>query len=213
MRPFGSFSTLASLALLGAVAPARGQQAGRPQTSGPGAAPALEEPLRLEEAPFVASPPETVGAMLRLARVGSGDVVYDLGCGDGRIAIAAVRDHGARRAVCVESDAELLTFAREDARLAGVEGRIQFLAGDLFSVDLREATVVTLYLLQSVNLELRPKLLRELRPGTRVVSHRFHMGDWRPDREERVLGRPVYLWTLPTRPSPPGEEERQGEPG
>jgi SAM-dependent methyltransferase len=172
-----------------------------PNVSGARTAAVSEAPQRLEEAPFVGSPPEVVEAMLRLAEVHSGDVVYDLGCGDGRIVIAAIRDHDARRGVCVEIDREVLDYAREDARVAGVEGRIQFVEGDLFEVDLRQATVVTLYLLQSVNLELRPKLLRELRPGTRVVSHRFHMGEWQPEAEVRLAGRSVYLWRIPAYPA------------
>jgi SAM-dependent methyltransferase len=161
---------------------------------------AQEPPDRAPEtrpqAPFLPTPEDIVEGMLELARVGEGDVVYDLGCGDGRIVIAAVKDYGADRGVCVEIDRVILDQARQNARFEGVEDRIEMVEADLFDIDLSPATVVALYLLPQMNLELRPKLWRELRPGTRVVSHRFHMGNWEPQEEVRFYGRSVYLWTI-----------------
>ena len=134
--------------------------------------------------------------MLELARVGPKDVVYDLGSGDGRIVIAAAKRHGAR-GVGIDIDPERIKEARENARKAGVANRAEFREGDLFAADLREASVVTLYLLPSLNLKLRPKLLAELKPGTRIVSHDFDMGDWAPEETIAVDGKTVYLWTIP----------------
>jgi SAM-dependent methyltransferase len=159
---------------------------------------------RLPDAPFVVTPEEVVEEMLRLAGTGPDDVVYDLGCGDGRIVIAAVRDFAARRGVCVEIDPDLVAEARDNARAAGVAERIRFVEGDLFEVPIGEATVVTLYLLPDLNRRLQPKLLRELAPGSRVVSHDFGIGDWRAEEVIRVRGRTVFLWTVP--PAGPGED-------
>jgi SAM-dependent methyltransferase len=153
---------------------------------------------QLPDAPYHGTPPEVVAAMLRLADVHPGDVVYDLGCGDGRIVIAAVRKPGVR-GVCVELDAQRLRWARDAADAAGVTSLIRFVQGDLFEVPIADATVVTLYLMRPANLRLRPRLLRELRPGTRVVSNTFDMGNWEPDTTEQV-GQPprtVYRWTIP----------------
>ena len=149
---------------------------------------------------YVATP-EAVGAeMLKLAGVRPEDVVYDLGSGDGRLVITAAREFGAR-GVGVELDARLVQDSRESALKAGVADRVQFLWQDIFQADIGPATVVALYLRDDVNLRLRPKLLRELRPGTRVVSHDFDMGDWRPDRTARVKGptreHTLYLWIVP----------------
>ena len=156
--------------------------------------------LRAPDVPYEPSTMDVVQVMLRLARVGAADVVYDLGCGDGRIVIAAVREHGAR-GVCVDIDPKRIAEAQENARRAGVAGRIRFLTQDLFQTDIRDATVVMLFLWPEVNLALRPKLLRELKPGTRVVSHWHDMGDWRPQETVRVSSagreRPIYLWTIP----------------
>ena len=164
----------------------------------PGALPA-------QDAPYHATHPEVVDRMLELAGLRFGDVVYDLGCGDGRIVIAAVRTPGVR-GVCVEIDPARLRWARDAAERAGVADRIRLVQGDLFEVPIGDATVVTLYLLRPVNLRLRPRLLRELRPGTRVVSNAFDMGDWEPERRV-VLGEPyrttLYLWTIPGAPGPP----------
>jgi ribosomal protein L11 methylase PrmA len=133
--------------------------------------------------------------MLDLAQVKPGDVVYDLGSGDGRIPITAARDHGAR-SVGIDIDPKLVARARTNAAKVGVSERVTFINQDLFETDLSEATVVTLFLYPDVNLKLRPKLLAELRPGTRVVSHWHDMADWQPDRTIRVMDRPVYLWII-----------------
>ena len=136
--------------------------------------------------------------MLKIAKVGPKDVVYDLGSGDGRIVIAAAKRHGAR-AVGVDIDPARVKEARENARKAGVAARAEFREADLFQVDLSPATVVTLYLLPSINLKLRPKLLAELKPGTRIVSHGFDMGDWQPTAVHQVGTATVYYWVVPPR--------------
>ncbi|OLC13398.1 MAG: hypothetical protein AUH29_12895 [Candidatus Rokubacteria bacterium 13_1_40CM_69_27] len=179
-------------ALLGALALAlaatAGCRAGGPGFSGP-------------DILYVATPDLVGVEMLRLAGVTSGDVVYDLGSGDGRLIIAAARDFGAR-GVGVEIEPALVQTSRESALKTGVGDRVQFLWQDLFATDIRGATVVTLYLRDDVNLRLRPRLLRELRPGTRIVSHDFGMADWRPDRVQRVRGpdreHTIYYWLVPT---------------
>jgi SAM-dependent methyltransferase len=157
-----------------------------------------------KDVPYVPTPTEVVNAMVALAQVKSGDVVYDLGCGDGRIVIAAVRIAGVR-GVCVDIDPERIRESRQNAELAGVADRIRFVKGDLFKTPIADATVVMMYLLPDVNLRLRPRLLGELRPGTRIVSHAFSMGDWKPRREIEVGsppgGTPVYLWIVPARKS------------
>jgi SAM-dependent methyltransferase len=150
------------------------------------------------EVPFVPTPEDTVDQMLRLAEVRPGDIVYDLGSGDGRIVITAVRKYGAR-GVGVDIDPERVTEANQNARKAGVAEQVEFRQGDLFKAEIGEATVVTLYLLPSVNERLKPKLLSELRPGTRIVSHAFDMGGWKPVREMEVDGRTLYLWVVPER--------------
>jgi SAM-dependent methyltransferase len=160
----------------------------------------LSPPFRPLDAPFVPSP-EMVGVeMLRLAEVNTADVVYDLGSGDGRIVIAAARDFGAR-GVGVELDASLIQRSNDNAVRAGVADRVSFIWQDLFAADIRPATVITLYLYQEVNLKLRPKLLRELRPGTRVVSHDYDMGEWPADRVLRVRSpegvHTLHYWVVP----------------
>jgi precorrin-6B methylase 2 len=153
-------------------------------------------PLK-KDVPYVPTPDEVVDTMLKAAAVRKGDVVYDLGCGDGRIAIAAAK-RGAR-AVGIDIDPERIEESRKNARRAGVANRTEFRVEDLFRAEIGEATVVTLYLLPTVNRRLMPKLLAELKPGTRVVSHAFDMGDWRPERTIEVDGTRVYLWTVPAR--------------
>jgi len=152
------------------------------------------------DVPYVQTPHEVVAQMLRLAGVGRNDVVYDLGSGDGRLVIAAARDFGAR-GVGVEIDPRLVAQSVESARRAGVGDRVTFREQDLFQTDLADATVVTLYLSPALNLRLRPKLLRELRAGARIVSHDFDMGDWPPARALRIDVRErasqVYLWVVP----------------
>lgn len=161
--------------------------------SGPGTPP---DSFNFPDVPYVPTPEEVVRLMLHLGEVDEKDLVYDLGSGDGRIPILAAEKLGAR-GVGVEIDPELIELANDKARYAGVSDRVQFIHQDLFEVDLSKATVVTLYLLPDVNLKLRPKLLKELKPGTRIVSHAFDMGDWEPEKVEKVAGRTVYLWTVP----------------
>ena len=145
---------------------------------------------------YLPTPHAVVEAMLRLARVSRADVVYDLGSGDGRIPIAAARVHGAR-GVGIELDGRMLERARRNASEAGMERLVEFRQEDLFLTDLREATVVTLFLFPELNRRLGPKLRSELRPGTRIVSHRFGIGDWPPDRTIEVDGHDVLLWQVP----------------
>jgi len=157
-------------------------------------------PLHLSDTmldvPYVPTPPEGVKAMLALAGVTRDDVVYDLGCGDGRIVIAAAKDLGAT-GVGVDLDPQRIAESRENARRAGVDARVTFLQQDLFETDIRRATVVTLYLLGSLNERLRPKILAEVRPGTRIVSHAFRMGEWEPDDTNAVSGIELFLWIVP----------------
>jgi SAM-dependent methyltransferase len=164
------------------------------------------QPKRTPDVPFVPTTDEAVQAMLKLAGVKSTDVVYDLGCGDGRIVIAAAKDFGAR-GVGIDINPVRIAEANANAKKAGVEGKVKFEENDLFQADFREATVVTLFLLSSVNLKLRPKLMAELKPGTRIVSNTFDMGDWKPDKEANVgeggddfdmgLSHKLYMWTVP----------------
>jgi SAM-dependent methyltransferase len=157
-----------------------------------------QQPKRTPDIHFVPTPDEVVEAMLRLADVDKNDVVYDLGSGDGRIPITAARRFGAR-GIGIDLDPKLVAQATRNAQEAGVADRVRFVEGDIFEADISAATVVTLYLLTSINERLRPKLLKELRPGTRVVSHQFRMGDWQPDREIVVDFRPLFLWRVPPR--------------
>jgi tRNA G37 N-methylase Trm5 len=156
--------------------------------------------LREPDVIFVPTPPETVDEMLRQARLKKGDVLFDLGSGDGRIPIAAAKQYGVR-AVGIDIDEKLVAEATEAAKREGVDNLVTFRLGDMFAADLRGATVVTLYLSDTLNVLLRPKLLRELRPGSRIVSHDFRMGDWQPEKSVRVpwktLYRTVYVWTVP----------------
>jgi ribosomal protein L11 methylase PrmA len=144
------------------------------------------------EVPYVPTPEEVVAGMLKLAGVTSKDVVYDLGCGDGRIVVTAAKVYGAR-GVGIDIDPDRIREANENAKKSGVGDKVHFIEKDLFEADFSEATVVTLYLLSSVNLRLRPKL-QALKKGTRIVSHQFDMGDWKPVKKETIGTRPVYLW-------------------
>ena len=158
------------------------------------------------DVPYVPTTPGAVTAMLKLAKTTNTDVVFDLGCGDGRIVIAAAKNFGAR-GVGIDIDPARIAEAKENAKKAGVENLVRFEQNDLFRADIHEATVVTLFLLSSVNRRLRPKLLQELKPGTRVVSNTFTMGDWRPTREATVpagsdgayFSHQLYLWIVPFR--------------
>jgi SAM-dependent methyltransferase len=159
------------------------------------------------DSPYVPTTPAAVKAMLKLAAVKKTDVVYDLGCGDGRIVIAAAKTYGAR-GVGIDLDPARLREARENARRAGVAHLVRFEEKDLFEADFREATVVTLFLLPTANARLRPRLLEQLRPGSRIVANTFDMGDWKPDREatletpddeDSLLSRDLYFWIVPER--------------
>jgi SAM-dependent methyltransferase len=162
------------------------------------AAAGVQRMLRTPDIHYVPTPTEVVEAMLDVATVGPKDVVYDLGSGDGRIVIAAAK-RGAR-GVGIELEPDLVADARRNAKTAGVLNRVQFIEGDIFEADLTRATVITLYLLSSINERLRPKLLRELKPGSRIVSHRFGMGDWTPEKTLKVTGTDVLLWRVPAAP-------------
>ena len=161
-----------------------------------------------DEVPYVTTPTGVVDAMLSIAGVGDKDHLFDLGSGDGRIVIAAAKQFHAR-AVGIEYDGTLIALSRESAAREGVSDRVEFLQQDIFASDFRNATVLTMYLLPEVNLDLRPRILFELRPGTRVVSHDWDMGDWEPD-DRRVIPTSdkrvwpltesrVYLWIVPAR--------------
>jgi SAM-dependent methyltransferase len=179
-----TFAALLALMLIGVVAAVGAQS------------PTTEKPL---DVPYVPTKEPIVDRMLEMAKVKPGDVLYDLGCGDGRIVIAAAKRFGIR-GVGIDIDPQRIAEAQENARKAGVADRVQFIQGDLFDADIKGASVVTLYLLPEVNLRLRPKLLSDLKPGTRIVSHNYDMGDWKPegsttltvDGTEHV----VYSWTV-----------------
>jgi SAM-dependent methyltransferase len=159
----------------------------------------------IKDVPYVPTPPEVVERMLQLGELKSGDVMYDLGCGDGRIVVAAVKTPGVR-GVCVDIDPERIADAKRNAAAAGVTDRIRFVQGDLFKVPFDDATIMTLYLMPDVNLRLRPRLLGELKPGTRIVSHAFDMGDWTPEQRVVVELQPqtyvLYRWTIPEKKAP-----------
>jgi SAM-dependent methyltransferase len=163
-----------------------------------GLARAQDTPFQTKKiVPFVPSPQEVVDKMIDLAGVKQGDVVYDLGSGDGRIVTAAAKK-GAK-AVGFEIDGDLVKQSRENIRAAGVQDSAEIRQQDILTVDLSPASVVTMYLLPDVNLKLKPNLLSQLKPGSRVVSHSFDMGDWKPDKAERVEGRTIYLWIIPAK--------------
>lgn len=167
----------------------------------PGATMSLAQtaaPSRRPDVIYVPTPQPVVEAMLQVANVGKGDVVYDLGCGDGRIPVTAARKYGAR-GVCFDIDPERIKEANANVAANNVGNLVKVVQGDLFEQDLSGATVVTLYLLPSLNVKLMPKLKKELKPGTRIVSHAFDMGDWKPEKELDVDGRKVYYWTIPKR--------------
>lgn len=148
------------------------------------------------DVPYVPTPDEVVAEMLKIADVKKGDVLYDLGCGDGRIVVTAAKQYGIR-GVGIDINPERIQEANENAKSAGVAGKVRFIEKDLFKADIREASVVTLYLLTSVNLRLRPKLKSDLKPGTRIVSHQFDMGDWEPLKKISLGTRIIYLWVIP----------------
>lgn len=151
---------------------------------------------------FVPTPQEVVDDMLRLANVRKGDVLYDLGSGDGRIAITAARKFGIK-ATGIDIDPQRIREANENAAKAGVTHLVQFRQENLFTADFKDATVITLYLLPELNVKLRPKLWNELKPGTRIVSHQFEMGAWKPEKKLESNGRSIYFWTVPPKDQRP----------
>src|SRR5262245_19314668 len=163
------------------------------------------QPKRQPDVPYVPTTEEAVKAMLKLADVKKSDIVYDLGCGDGRIVIAAAKEFGAH-GVGIDINPVRIAEAKANAKKAGVEDLVRFEENDLFLADIHEASVVTLFLLADINLKLRPKLLKDLKPGTRLVSNTFDMGDWKPDKEatvgqedqESFLSHRLYYWVIPS---------------
>ncbi|HEY1239695.1 MAG TPA: class I SAM-dependent methyltransferase [Bryobacteraceae bacterium] len=151
--------------------------------------------VQITEVPYLATSNDVAAAMLRLAGVTERDVVYDLGCGDGRIVIMAAQENHAR-GVGIDINPDLIQRARHYADQSGVGGNVRFEVEDLFETDLHNATVVALYLIPSMNVRLRPKLWKELKVGSRIVSHNWDMGDWPPDKVEDVDGQKIYLWTI-----------------
>ena len=183
---------LSGLAALGLTTVAQASEIGRLLAqAATQTAPARRNP----DVVFVPTPPQVIEAMLDVAKVSPQDVVYDLGCGDGQIVVAAAK-RGAR-AIGIDIDPQRIKEANERAKNEKVTDKVRFIENDLFEADIREATVVTLYLLSGLNLKLKPKLLKELRPGTRVVSHAFDMGDWVPEQKVSVGYSSVFLWRIP----------------
>jgi predicted O-methyltransferase YrrM len=174
----------------------------RAQQSSTQSSPSEGAQLRSPDVVYVPTPYEAVDAMLKVAKVGKNDVVYDLGSGDGRIPIMAAQKYNAARAVGIDINPERIKEAQANLKAAGVGDRVRFLNEDLFEAKIGDATVVTLYLLPSLNLKLLPKLLAELKPGTRIVSHAFDMGSWKPEQTLNAGGSTIYFWTIPAKGTP-----------
>jgi hypothetical protein len=156
-----------------------------------------QQPERSPDVIYVPTPQPVVDEMLELAKVNKNDVIYDLGSGDGRLPITAASKYGAR-GFGIDINPERIREANENAQEAGVTDRVKFLQQDLFTTDISDASVVTLYLLPDLNVKLRPKLFQQLKPGTRIVSHDFDMGDWKPDRTVTTAeGSTIYYWVIP----------------
>jgi len=174
------------------------------QQAAPAAAPSTSgsKPIRSPDVIYVPTPPEVVDAMLKVANVREGDVLYDLGSGDGRIPIIAAQKYNVSRATGIDINPERIAEAQANLKSAGVGDRVRFRNEDLFEADFSEATVVTLYLLPALNVKLLPKLLSDLKPGTRIVSHAFDMGNWKPEHTLDIGGRKVYYWTIPAKGTP-----------
>lgn len=159
---------------------------------------AAQAQVRLD-VPYVPTPYDAVHRMLEVADVRPDDKLIDLGSGDGRIVVQAARDWGVSGAIGIDIDPRRVAEAQENARKAGVDDRVEFIQGDLFQLDFSQATVLTMYLLESLNIRLQPVILDTLKPGTRVVSHVFSMGDWKPDVALHARGLPIYLWIVPAK--------------
>lgn len=187
-------ATSASILLLLALS-AGAQTPAQRAPQAPAAKPQKE--LRAPDVIFVPTPHEVVDAMLKVAKVGKDDVLYDLGSGDGRIPITAAQKYGIARGIGIDINPQRIKEANENLRKARVGERVRFVNADLFESDLSDATVITLYLLPELNLKLLPKLLKEVKPGTRIVSHAFDMGTWKPEQSLDISGRKVYFWMIP----------------
>ena len=181
---------LVGVLALGITTASAGPRPAAAQATATPAQPGLRQP----DVIYVPTRQSVVDAMLKVANVKAGDVLYDLGCGDGRIPVAAAK-LGAR-AVCIDIDPKRIAEANENVKKNNVGDRVRVLNQDLFSTDISEATVVSLYLLPSLNLKLRPILWKTLKPGTRIVSHDFDMGDWKPEQTLNVDGATIYYWTI-----------------
>ena len=181
-------------ALVGVLVHGLGAASAEPAPAGQATAAPAQQGLRQPDVIYVPTRQTVVDAMLKVANVKAGDVLYDLGCGDGRIPVTAAK-LGAR-AVCIDIDPRRIAEANENVKKNNVGDRVRVLNQDLFTTDISEATVVSLYLLPSLNLKLRPTLWKTLKPGTRIVSHDFDMGDWKPEQTLNVDGATVYYWTI-----------------
>ena len=202
MRSMNTVQRCAATLILLAAAAGAGAQTATQQTAPRQAAPPAAtpaKPLRTPDVIYVPTPPEVVDAMLKVANVRRGDVLYDLGSGDGRIPITAAQKFSVTRATGIEINPERIIEAEQNLKTAGVGDRVRFRNEDLFEANFSDATVITLYLLPALNVKLLPKLLKELKPGTRIVSHAFAMGDWKPEQTLDIGGRAVYFWTIPAR--------------
>ncbi|HVG04397.1 MAG TPA: class I SAM-dependent methyltransferase [Burkholderiaceae bacterium] len=200
MLPINMVQRLAATLVLVAAGSGVGAQTATqavPQAAPPPAT--STKPLRSPDVIYVPTPPEVVDAMLKVAKVRQGDVLYDLGSGDGRIPITAAQKFSVARATGIEINPERIQEAEQNLKAAGVGDRVRFRNEDLFEANFSDATVITLYLLPALNVKLLPKLLKELKPGTRIVSHAFAMGDWKPELTLEVGGRSVYFWTIPAK--------------
>lgn len=171
-----------------------------------------EQPARKPDIHYVPTPQAVVEEMLATAQVGKDEMIYDLGCGDGRIVITAAKKYGAR-GIGIDIDPKRIREATQNAQAAGVQDRVKFLKADLFESNFADANVISLYLLTSLNKKLRPKILAETRPGTRVVSHAFAMGEWEPDQEKTVEGSNIYYWVVPANVSGKWNIKGDGKPG
>lgn len=169
-----------------------------------------EKPARKPDIHFVPTPQKVVDEMLATAKVQKGEMVYDLGCGDGRIVITAAKNYGAK-GIGIDIDPQRIREATQNAKQAGVQDRVEFKKADLFESDFKDANVISLYLLTTLNRKLRPKILAETRPGTRIVSHAFGMGEWEPDEEKNIEGSTMYYWMVPANIS--GKWSVKGEGG
>jgi predicted O-methyltransferase YrrM len=205
------FQTIISLSFLAGCSTNPNVTTSQPATTDPVAPAVAQAPaLRSPDVVYVPTPQAVVDRMLAIANVSSKDVLYDLGSGDGRIPITAAQKFGIR-ATGIDINPQRINEANANAKTAGVTDRVRFLNQDLFQSKFSDATVVTLYLLPELNVKLRPQLLSQLKPGTRIVSHAFDMGDWKPDRTEQVGNSTIHFWTVPANPPANLRADRIGQ--